>query len=774
MATFMKKVSALVLVLCMLIGMMPLQALAEEEIASAPEAEVTLDTSSENPVVVLTIEPKNAEIPAELPLTEAPQTESKLITEENAVESFDNVYDAPATEVIVPTEENVDIDVNSSESSVSTSDEEGNEIVTETIVTETEGTIGDATITGSETYTETTVINPDGEVIQNVWVQEGSEVVEIVVDNDTGNEIGQPEVTIELKPGETTVATAGDKTVITGDTSGSVYDYTVTTTADRKVEATATENEVKIEVAGTSDMKPLIPDRSIDDDGDLKDEQLLKEYTYSGGFEDYAPVAAPEGYDYRFTGFGQMSMYGNAIIAADGSEGRTGALQFELEYDPDFVPGSSDNKVVTEDERFLAYCADINTDGKDNWWYRIDSLEDSGYYDEEAAGYIRAIALNGYWGTSNEPDEEGNLQSGSLAKLKADMKAAVAAGTLTGITEEEIDSLTEGQALNATQSAIWTYANETTEGSKVDPERMITMGYAANRAERVDPSEEDVRNAKAVYSFLTGLAPMEKGEHQEVIDEDAFIREDSMSLTIGDKVQDAEANADDNIDNDVYNVDLNFALVVTPSEEGDDLVVQVITGFEEDGTPIIAAQGRIAGGSAEEDAANGFNDVSFDEKTGTYTLSGLQLAENESFDFDLKLVGTQHLEQGVYIFTSEIRDNVSSQTFVSVLEGEKEVNVSRGYEICFNVTEQTTIIAERNWRDTNDPVYSGEEDEDPQPRARYRLTRGVGQLETLIDEEVPLAEVPQTGDISILWFALIALSGLGLCLISLSEKKCRA
>ena len=295
MATFMKKVSALVLVLCMLIGMMPLQALAEEEIASAPEAEVTLDTSSENPVVVLTIEPKNAEIPAELPLTEAPQTESKLITEENAVESFDNVYDAPATEVIVPTEENVDIDVNSSESSVSTSDEEGNEIVTETIVTETEGTIGDATITGSETYTETTVINPDGEVIQNVWVQEGSEVVEIVVDNDTGNEIGQPEVTIELKPGETTVATAGDKTVITGDTSGSVYDYTVTTTADRKVEATATENEVKIEVAGTSDMKPLIPDRSIDDDGDLKDEQLLKEYTYSGGFEDDDPVAAPEG-----------------------------------------------------------------------------------------------------------------------------------------------------------------------------------------------------------------------------------------------------------------------------------------------------------------------------------------------------------------------------------------------------------------------------------------------------------------------------------------------
>jgi len=54
------------------------------------------------------------------------------------------------------------------------------------------------------------------------------------------------------------------------------------------------------------------------------------------------------------------------------------------------------------------------------------------------------------------------------------------------------------------------------------------------------------------------------------------------------------------------------------------------------------------------------------------------------------------------------------------------------------------------------------------------MTRGVGQLETIIDEEVPLAEVPQTGDNSIIWFALILMSVCGLCLMNLSEKKKKA
>ena len=54
------------------------------------------------------------------------------------------------------------------------------------------------------------------------------------------------------------------------------------------------------------------------------------------------------------------------------------------------------------------------------------------------------------------------------------------------------------------------------------------------------------------------------------------------------------------------------------------------------------------------------------------------------------------------------------------------------------------------------------------------MTRGVGQLEIIVDEEVPLAEVPQTGDNSMVWFALILMSVCGLCILNLSDKKCKA
>ena len=222
----------------------------------------------------------------------------------------------------------------------------------------------------------------------------------------------------------------------------------------------------------------------------------------------------------------------------------------------------------------------------------------------------------------------------------------------------------------------------------------------------------------------------------------------------------------------MYNVDLNFALVVTPSADGDDLIVQVVSGFDADGQPIIAAQGRIAGGNAEEDKANGFNDVHYDEETGTYTLTGLSLTENTDYDFDLKLVGTQYLEKGVYVFTSEVRGNTPSQTFVGIAGGDKEVNVTKGFEISFDVSEKSMMVTERHWRKDNDP--NNDDRETPPPPAEYRMGFGVGQLE-VIEEEVPLAAPPQTGDMSILWFAMIAMSGCGLCILNLLEKrKCRA
>ena len=807
-----KRSIAMLLVLNMLTGMIPVQALAEEDEAGKATVVVTITPSESAPAEKQESAPaeKTESAPAEKQESAPAEKTESAPAEKQESAPVEKTESAPAEEIVsaevasyeddaapdaepdnAPVEPKIEseltteggeIEVETEYEKTESEGKNGTTVTTVTVTTTTEGELkGGETITGEETYTETTTTNADGEEIASKAVLEGSETI---VDDDPVFE-HKVDVKVDLVPGETVrVEESVSSTIVEGKKPAELgkgeYDFTETTlTTERVVEATANENETRVEVEGTSNLTPLIPDRTIVEDKDkLKnDMQLLPEYTYSENVPGSAKdTTAPEGYDFRFASQGQMSKFGNAILVPDGkggyTEGRTGALQFQLEYDPDYVPGSADNKEITDEDIFLAYCADVDTGGLKNYWYRIDSLEDAGYYDEEAAEYIRAIALNGYWGTSNEPDEDGSLQMGSLAKLKEDMKAALAEGKLAGVTEEDIDSLTEGQALNATQLAIWMFANETTNGSKVDPERMITKGYAKNKGERVDPTEEEIRNARAVFDFLMGLDPIAKGENQEVIDQDAFIKEDSMSIIVGDKTENHENNDDDDDDNDVYNVDLNFALVVTPSADGDDLIVQVVSGFDADGQPIIAAQGRIAGGNAEEDKANGFNDVHYDEETGTYTLTGLSLTENTDYDFDLKLVGTQYLEKGVYVFTSEVRGNTPSQTFVGIAGGDKEVNVTKGFEISFDVSEKSMMVTERHWRKDNDP--NNDDRETPPPPAEYRMGFGVGQLE-VIEEEVPLAAPPQTGDMSILWFAMIAMSGCGLCILNLLEKrKCRA
>ena len=46
------------------------------------------------------------------------------------------------------------------------------------------------------------------------------------------------------------------------------------------------------------------------------------------------------------------------------------------------------------------YCADFAVSPQADFRYDMENVEDAGYYDSEAAAHIRAIAQNGYWGTS--------------------------------------------------------------------------------------------------------------------------------------------------------------------------------------------------------------------------------------------------------------------------------------------------------------------------------------------------------------------------------------
>jgi len=422
---------------------------------------------------------------------------------------------------------------------------------------------------------------------------------------------------------------------------------------------------------------------------------------------------------------------------------------------PEIEDGKFTNDV--EEDRFTAYCCDVTTGAVAGYWYKLDNLEDAGYYGEEAAEHVRAIATSGYWGT--EPGEDAESPAlGSLEKLKQEMKA----NGNTGLTDEEIDAITPGQALAATQAAIWTYANSETEGAEVDYDdgRLIITGYK----EWWSPSEADYKNSEAVFNYLRNLEPVDKSESTTIIDSDSFIKEDSMSITVGEMIAEAAANNDGDQDNNVYDVAINFALVVTPSDDKDDLIVQVV-GLDADGNEYLAAQGRIAGDSSGDE---NFNEVTFNAETGEYSLKNLQLAENSDFSFDLKLTGTQYLKEGVYIFSSEIKNNVPSQTFVGVAEGHKEVSASQSFVINFDVDERDSHIEVETWR--VDPVNNYEPPVviNPEP-----VPLAVEPEEEIVieDEPVPLAQAPSTGSSSAIIAVIAVISGLCLVVLMLSKKR---
>lgn len=107
------------------------------------------------------------------------------------------------------------------------------------------------------------------------------------------------------------------------------------------------------------------------------------------------------------------------------------------------------------------YCADMSVNTENGVTYYLENTEDADYYtnpnnsakDPTGGAHLREIATNGYWGT-----EEG---MGSLSELVEKLLKAKEEGNsvLQDITEDQIKSLTSGQAMAATQAAIWKYGN---------------------------------------------------------------------------------------------------------------------------------------------------------------------------------------------------------------------------------------------------------------------------------------------------------------------------
>ena len=108
-----------------------------------------------------------------------------------------------------------------------------------------------------------------------------------------------------------------------------------------------------------------------------------------------------------------------------------------------------------------------------------------------------------------------------------------------------------------------------------------------------------------------------------------------------------------------------------------------------------------------------------------------------------------------------------SKSFVSVAvgiaQGERNVDVSVGVTVKFDVDENNHVVAERTWHDEADPEVA--------PTHGVFALAVHRPLENIPEEEVPLADAPQTGDEAIVFAALTLLAGISLMAMHVSEKK---
>ena len=638
-------------------------------------------------------------------------------------------------------------------------------------------------------------------------------------------------------PAEGTETVEGD--IRNGKYDG-VYDYTTTTVVKEGSVTVETESITVVETIDQNgkDLERVTSEVTPDADNDL----LRQAGSPLSGNLEGLDVKPAEGYEYLYLGTGNSSQFWASFLYTtpadekeqpvyvdengqgyythyagyadkynveglflngkqvenetkeDGTENkfltlRSGAFQFVM-YDP-----ATGKTAVT-------YCADLKTDTLDGYSYNMENIEEASYYTEAEAEMIRTVAKNGYWSVEDDATTE-EAETGSLEAVKemmrtsyekdedGNIKTDADGNPIRVFSDEEVDKLTDGMALTATQYAIWTFSNKmndiefvNTQYSHKDENNNLIqksgVGYWADV-----PAEERENDSVdlifKLYEHLINLAPTKKEEKtttNTIINADNFI--ENMDITVVEKAEGHENNNDDDNTNDAYVTNLSFALVVEPStENGDDLVVKVV---KPDGS--ILAEGRVAGTNKE---GEDYETLKADEN-GNYKFEGITLTEGD-INFKLTLEGIQNLEQGVYLYSSEVKNNEPSQTMVGLAEGERKVDVEMSINFEFSV-EDEVVAEERVWRtewaeyEDDDEIKKEEEKKEEEkkeeetelhdgdvPLADAPAGDDGEDLSEIFEEDVPLADVPLTSDAATPFMGLSLLSAIGLFLTGRRRKE---
>ena len=608
-----------------------------------------------------------------------------------------------------------------------------------------------------------TTVNEDGSTSVST--------VEKILD-DAGNHVGYKTITVTTHP-DGTVTNASNSiygTEVETSTKTTVTDTTTTETTELTKDKVTTTTHVKFQDAEGFELvwngnsweyaAELGNVKAGKDHGNVEITPLTptslvlngKTYVVNRTDSTITPVGShtsPEGYDYNYTG-----------VRGEGSKYAVGTSNW---YDSD----AHMFQLKVGKDSFYVYCVDFATTATPNYNYTIENVADATYYGEEESKHIQAIGMYGYWGTTGT-NSDGTPVSGSLAALKANLtaarKEAAKAGKSFPLTQKQINDMTEGEALTATQAAFWTYGNS---GSTT-----------IDKTQKTD-------KITGLYEWLISLeAPTT--ESTDIIEKDEFAQ--SASITVKDKATNSDGTTKTVGGKDVYNTDLSFTIDVTQSSLTGNLKVSIV----QNGKTIKEVQLATADSNILGKVMAGGKEV------GTsITFTDLELVEGVKFTINLD--GTQELEEGVYIYTSEKINGKPSQTFVGLAQGEHTVDLA--VDMKFTVTEpdvlvkdpgatpgQTRIETETERKTDIETVTTKTQDSETVTLTVEQTKRewesswekeyeyeypvvpynddfgGDGDEDEIIieDEDVPLAAAPQTGDISLLFAAIstISLGGL--------------
>ena len=539
----------------------------------------------------------------------------------------------------------------------------------------------------------------------------------------------------------------------------------------------------------TSLMNPITPMGSLFNQNDKLD-------LSTGGLdlEDVTSNKPNEGFKYIGSGV-------NTALTINKGGSASGVEQFRLI--------SSDGKV------YYAMCIDFNTYIQAGHLYDIEDireatyLQQSGNEDISAAEKIRSVALNGYWGT-----ESG---VGSMADVQAFLKTHLEDNTELSDQEVEaiIKNLTPGQAQAATQAALWMFGNK--DENKVVNTKDLVGG----------DSKTDETMVKYLFNALLDTAndsssQLEADEGVEFLDAEDIT---ATSIVVKEKIASAEDEGNTS-GKDVYKTDLNFTLGIEPTKLFGDLKVTVYDNSGNEVKTVVLANKdttliglkpdangmytipdiEIAEGVTVNLKLHGTQDLG----TGVYIYTSLNGTFNDSQTLVTLATGSRKVDLDIAMKLDVQEPTVTHKTSTETQYGTRtdtqlqtktdetqrkstvtnaqwereETAATESSQIFTSDVTLTSVStretkAERSWKFSwakfFDPEPAPEDDDvpipDPDGDTPNTVKPKLKKTVKIVDEKVPLAKAPKTGDLSGIWAVISGLSLGGISLLNRKRKE---